>query len=219
MSEGPAFRPVQEGTPSEETQPEQRELWAVLKIDVGDECPLTDIDATIENVDLQQMNGECKATVVTDEADMNVLQTSQSMGADCISWVFHEHGCVPHVMDAGDDSLTVTVYPDERETLPDLVESLRDLGYVVDVRRLVGVNQDLIEESTVLCDLSVLTEKQREAVELATERGYYDHSADADMGTMADELGISKSALSRRLKSAEAKLMLELMADSNDDCE
>lgn len=218
MSEGPAFKPVQEGTPSEESQPESRELWAVLKIDVGDECPLTDIDATIQNVDLQQMNGECKATVVTDDTDMNVLQTSQSMGTDCISWVFHDHGLVPQVMDAGDRSLTVSVYPDERETLPELVESLRDLGYVVDVKRLVGVSQDLIEESTVLCDLSVLTGKQKEAVELAAERGYYDRSRDVDMGDMADELGISKSALSRRLKSAEAKLMLELMADSNDDC-
>jgi predicted DNA binding protein len=149
---------------------------------------------------------------------MNVLQTSQSMGTDCISWVFHEHGLVPQVMDAGDSSLTVSVYPDERETLPELVESLRDLGYVVDVKRLVGVSQDLIEESTVLCDLSVLTEKQKEAVELAAERGYYDRSSEADMGDMADELGISKSALSRRLKSAEAKLMLELMATSNEDC-
>ncbi|MEF8757890.1 MAG: helix-turn-helix domain-containing protein [Halobacteriales archaeon] len=218
MSEGPAFRPVQEGSPLADSGPERRELWAVLRIDVGGECPLTDIDATIENVDLQQMNGECKATVVTDEADMNVLQTSQSMGSDCISWVFHEHGLVPQVMDAGDHSLTVSVYPDERETLPELVESLRDLGYVVDVKRLVGVSQDLIEESTVLCDLSVLTEKQKEAVELAAERGYYDRSSEADLGDMADELGISKSALSRRLKSAEAKLMLELMADSNDDC-
>jgi hypothetical protein len=218
MSEGPAFRPVEEGSPGEDSHPERRELWAVLKVDVGGNCPLTNIDASIENVDLQQMNGECKATVVTDEADMNVLQTSQSMGANCISWVFHEHGCIPHVMDAADDSLTVTVYPDERETLPGLVESLRDLGYVVEVKRLVGVSQDLVEESTVLCDLSVLTKKQEEAVELATERGYYDRSADADMEAMADELGISKSALSRRLKSAEAKLMLELMANSSDDC-
>ncbi len=218
MSEGPAFRPVEEGSLTEDSQPERRELWAVLRIDVGGECPLTNIDATIENVDLQQMNGECKATVVTDDMDMNVLQTSQSMGTDCISWVFHEHGLVPQVMDAGDSSLTVSVYPDERETLPKLVESLRDLGYVVDVKRLVGVSQDLIEQSTVLCDLSVLTGKQEEAVELAAERGYYDRSSEADMGDMADELGISKSALSRRLKSAEAKLMLELMADSNDDC-
>jgi len=216
MSEGPAFRPVDEGTPPKDAQLERRELWAVLKIDVGENCPLTNIEANIENVDLQQMNGECKATVVTDETDMNVLQTSQSMGTDCISWVFHDHGLVPQVMDASDNSLTVSVYPDERETLPKLVESLRDLGYVVDVKRLMGVSQDLIEESTVLCDLSVLTEKQEEAVELAAEWGYYDRSADVDMGAMADELDISKSALSRRLKSAEAKLMLELMADSND---
>jgi hypothetical protein len=217
MSRVPTFTSVESGDLVAEPTHDQRDLWAVLKIDVGGNCPLTDIDADIESVDLQQMNGECQANVVTDEADMAVLHTRQTMGSDCISWVFHDHGCVPHVMDAGEDSLVVTVYPDERETLPKIVASLRELGYVVDIQRLVGVNQDLIEESTVLCNLSVLTEKQREAVELAVDRGYYDRCNDTCMESMAQELGISKSALSRRLKSAEAKLMLELMAQPSDE--
>jgi predicted DNA binding protein len=216
MSDGPAFSSVTEPPPAENFQVEQRDLWATLKIKVGEECALTRIEADIKNVNLQQINGECKATVVTDDDDMNVTQICQSMDEDCISYLFYEHGCVPHVVDAKNDSLVITVHPEKRETLPQLVSALMDQGYVVDVQRLVGVGNDLIEESTVLCDLSILTEKQRDAISLAIERGYYDRSADADMGSMAGELDISKSAFSRRLKAAEAKLMLELMADRDD---
>lgn len=218
MSENPAFRPAEEADLAETSRPETRDLWAVLRVEVGDSCPLTDIDSDIQNVDLQQMDGKCQASVVTDESDVRVLHTSKPMGTDCISWVFNDFGCVPHVMDAGDGHLTLSVYPEDRKVLPELIEELRELGYVVNVERLAGVSQDVIQESTVLCDLSVLTEKQQEAVELAVERGYYDRCANSCMDSIADELGISKSALSRRLKSAEAKLVLELMSGSDDDC-
>ncbi len=211
MSEGPAFVPASDEEPSVASERDQRKLWMVLKIHVGGDCPLTEVDPEIEKINLQQINGECRADIVTDDTDMAVLHTKRPMDKDCLGWAFHEHGCVPHIMDADDESITVSVYHEDRENVPELVESLRETGYVVDIKRLVGVDQDLVEESTVLCDLSVLTEKQREAVELAMERGYYDRCADACMESMADELGISKSALSRRLKSAEAKLMLELI--------
>ncbi|MEF8821518.1 MAG: helix-turn-helix domain-containing protein [Halovenus sp.] len=75
----------------------------------------------------------------------------------------------------------------------------------------------MIQDSTVLCDLSILTEKQREAVELAVERGYYARDGDVDMDALADDLDISKSALSRRFKSAEAKLMLERSSRSAEE--
>lgn len=216
MSDAPTFRSVNAGDLLEDA-PETRELWVMLKVHVGDDCPLTAIDAAVENVDLQQMNGECRATVVSRDDDLNVLQTRQEMGPGCLSQVFHRHGCVPRVVDTDDDSITVTVYPDERETIPKLVESIRDLGYVLDIERLVGVSPELLADSTVLCDLSVLTEKQREAVELAVQRGYYARDGDAGMTELAEALDISNSALSRRLKSAEAKLMLELMSQSDGD--
>jgi hypothetical protein len=214
MSDGPVFQPATADEPSVATETDQRNLWMVLKIYVGGDCPLTAVDPDIEKINLQQINGECRADIVTDDTDMAVLHTKQPMGKDCLGWAFHEHGCVPHIMDADDESITISVYHEDRETVPELVESLRETGYVVDVKRLVGVDRKMVEESTVLCNLSVLTEKQREAVDLAKERGYYDRCADACMESMAEELDISKSALSRRLKSAEAKLMLELIGQS-----
>ncbi|QSG06917.1 helix-turn-helix domain-containing protein [Halapricum desulfuricans] len=215
MSDAPAFESVTD--PAEIEPGETRDLWVMLRVYVGGDCPLTRVTGDVENVDLQQMHGECRATIVTrEDDDVSVLQTRQEMGQDCISQVFHQHGCVPHVVDADEDSITVTVYPDSRETIPDLVDSIQDLGYVLDIERLVGVSPELIGDSTVLCDLSVLTEKQREAVELAVARGYYARDGDVDMASMADELDISKSALSRRLKSAEAKLMLEFISQSRD---
>lgn len=216
MSDAPAFETVGDATDVDVS--DSRDLWVMLKIYMGGDCPLTSVGGDIQNVDLQQMNGECRAKVVTrEDEDLSVLQTQQAMGSNCISQVFHQHGCVPHVVDTDEESITVTVYPDTRETIPKLVESIRDLGYVLDIERLLGVTQDVIQDSTVLCDLSILTEKQREAVEIAVERGYYARDGDVDMDTMADDLDISKSALSRRLKSAEAKLMLELISRPADE--
>ncbi len=215
MSDAPTFESVSESVDLETG--ETRDLWVMLRIHVGGDCPLTQVGGDVENVDLQQMHGECRATVVTrEDEDLSVLQTRQEMGNDCLSQIFHQHGCVPHIVDADGGSITVTVYPDARETIPEIVASIRDLGYVIDVERLVGVSPELIGDSTVLCDMSVLTDKQREAVELGVSRGYYARDGDVNLASMADELGISKSALSRRLKSAESKLMLELISESHD---
>ncbi|QSG14447.1 helix-turn-helix domain-containing protein [Halapricum desulfuricans] len=218
MSDAPTFTSVASGDAAVSGGHETRDLWVTLKVHVGDDCPLTAIDADVENVDLQQMNGECRATIVSrDDEDLNVLQTHQEMGPDCVSQAFHRHGCIPRIVDTDEGAITVTVYPEERATIPKLVESIRDLGYVLDVERLVGVSPELITDSTVLCDLSILTGKQREAIELAVQRGYYARDGNVNLDAMADELNISSSALSRRLKSAEAKLMLELIDRADGD--
>jgi predicted DNA binding protein len=216
MSNVPAKSPFDEVDLPDQAAPDELELWMEIRIYVGGDCPLTDIDADIKKVHLQQMRQTCRADIVTDDEDMDVLHTEQRIRNNSPALVFHEHGCVPHVTEADDNSITVTVFFKDREEAPQLIESLNNTGYTIDVQRLVDVNRDLVNESTVLCNLSVLTEKQREAVELAVDRGYYDRCEEACLETMADDLSISKSALSRRLKSAEAKLMLELMQHSND---
>lgn len=216
MSNVPAKSLFDEVDLPDKAAPDELELWMEVCIYVGNDCPLTNIDADIKKVNLQQMRKTCRADIVTDDENMDVLHTEQRIRNNSPALAFHEHGCVPHVTEADDDSITVTVFFKDREDAPKLIESLKDTGYTIDVQRLVDVNRDLVNESTVLCNLSVQTEKQREAVELAVARGYYDRCEEACLETMADDLGISKSALSRRLKSAEAKLMLELMQHSDD---
>lgn len=65
----------------------------------------------------------------------------------------------------------------------------------------------LSAESSVNIDLDVLTEKQRRTLELALEAGYYDRPREADLTYLAEELDVSKSAVSQRLRTAETKLI------------
>lgn len=59
----------------------------------------------------------------------------------------------------------------------------------------------------VRIDLGRVTAKQWEALELAHDRGYYDRPRDADLSELATELSISKSAVSQRLRAAEATII------------
>ncbi len=64
-----------------------------------------------------------------------------------------------------------------------------------------------------------LTEKQYEALTLATERGYFDVPRDIDVSDLADELDISHQALSERLRRAQRVLVEDtlLMGTRSDE--
>lgn len=62
-------------------------------------------------------------------------------------------------------------------------------------------------ESSITLELDILTDKQREALTLALEEGYYERPRKSDLGDLADGLAISKSAVSQRLRTAETKLI------------
>lgn len=66
---------------------------------------------------------------------------------------------------------------------------------------------DLTEETTVSVDLGILTEKQRRTLALAISSGYYERPREIELSTLADQLDISKSAVSQRLRAAETKLI------------
>lgn len=67
------------------------------------------------------------------------------------------------------------------------------------------------------CTISVdeITPKQWEAAKLAVESGYYHDPRETDLESLADELDVTKSAISQRLGNLERKLMVNLV----DACE
>ena len=98
--------------------------------------------------------------------------------------------------------LTVTV-PDEDAVL-ELAECVDE---VLDVSIVEG--ESVVRRpprSSIRVDVEALTPKQWEALELAFEEGYYDQPRTVDLETLAAELSISKSAVSQRLRSAEARV-------------
>lgn len=62
-----------------------------------------------------------------------------------------------------------------------------------------------------------LTDAQREALELAFERGYFDVPRRTNIVELAEELGISDSAVSQRLRRGTAALLAVLLDESEDE--
>lgn len=107
--------------------------------------------------------------------------------------------------------LVTTAYPELRET----VSELRAAAFDVDLRQVVQSDRafaSALDEPTTLStlDLSVLTERQREAVTVAVEMGYFEETG-ASAEQTADALGISKSTLSEHLRIVIRKLLSQVI--------
>ena len=62
-------------------------------------------------------------------------------------------------------------------------------------------------------DLDFLTEKQREVLELAVKRGYYEDGGEVTLKRLADELGIARSTTGEHLKRAESEVLKRAVRD------
>ena len=64
-----------------------------------------------------------------------------------------------------------------------------------------------------------LTQAQREALVLATERGHFDVPSEATLDELAEELGISRQALSERIRRGTGAVLGEVLLSSAADFE
>ena len=67
------------------------------------------------------------------------------------------------------------------------------------------------DRPAVNVDLGPLTDTQLETLKMAYVAGYYASPRETDLGELSDDLGVSKSAVSQRLKAAEAKLVASVV--------
>ncbi|SDR17154.1 helix-turn-helix domain-containing protein [Natronobacterium texcoconense] len=63
-------------------------------------------------------------------------------------------------------------------------------------------------------DDRVLTDSQREAIELAFEYGFFEVPRETDLATIAHDLGVSSQAVSERLRRGQARLVEEQLFGS-----
>lgn len=192
---------------------EDRTVQADLEICRGGPCFLDDLAEDLLAVDVRYHDGDCQCEVTVDGRDgAETKHFSRQICSYCPGVVFSKHECIPRFSRCSDGSFVIRTFAPDTETVADLVSELRGVSRRVHLRRLVdaGADEDLI--ATVFdVDVSVLTEKQRETLERAIEAGYYEPEGGGTLGDLAAEFDISKSALSRRLSRAEAKLMRQLV--------
>ncbi|ELZ07755.1 bacterio-opsin activator HTH domain-containing protein [Natrinema thermotolerans DSM 11552] len=118
---------------------------------------------------------------------------------------------------AESNRIRVTVTVTDDESIEQLIDCVDD---VVDARTVDDrtTDQQGRPESLQL-DVRELTPKQWEALELAGKGGYFDRPRGVDLETLADELAISKSAVSQRLRAAESTLIRAVLDASREPTE
>ncbi|WP_128904459.1 helix-turn-helix domain-containing protein [Halorubrum amylolyticum] len=187
-----------------------RRLRVDLDIDPNDDwdCPIVSETLDASDVAVNAVGHECTVDVQPTDDD-GLVRARGEVSDDCLCRIFQRFGCVPHVQRVEDGTVLVTTYVDDRNTVRDVVGALREvLDHVRLVRLAVVEGPEATEQVTF--DLSALTPKQREGLELAVVRGYFDDDRDVGLGELSAELDISKSALSQRLRTAQAKLVTDV---------
>ncbi len=134
---------------------------------------------------------------------------SKKVTNSCVCRIFRNHPCVSEIESVQGNELVFSLTVRGRDELRDIVAELREVGATVRLQRLVDIDSADRDGSTV--DDGGVTDKQRDAIRNAYELGYYETPREADLGDVADELGVSKSAASQRLNAVASKLVVGLL--------
>ncbi len=104
-----------------------------------------------------------------------------------------------------------TLYLEEPDRLNDIIEQIEAAGNDVRLVRNVELSemtmQPQLDASRLL---TVLTPKQRDALQTAVDTGYYGVDRETTVEEIADELGVSQTTAWEHLARAEAKVMEEI---------
>ncbi|AOW79621.1 bacterio-opsin activator HTH domain-containing protein [Halodesulfurarchaeum formicicum] len=151
----------------------------------------------------------CYVTCRSPDSDSELIHDTVPVDMVCACRVLASHGCIPSLESIDSERMVVRTNPENRRVLRELMADLDDIADSVGLRSLV-VNGAQSDSDSALVNLQELTVLERETVEAAILAGYYDRSGGAGFGDLARDLAITKSALSKRLSSAEAKIMRNL---------
>ncbi len=144
----------------------------------------------------------------------SVYRFSRTFGHDCACEVVEEYDCPIVDVQAAEGDLSIVFHAPSMEELRGAVTALRNNYDDVDVTRLVSSRDGDGSEDLVFVDRGVLTERQREVLEVAHEMGYFSHPKGANAGEVAEELGITTSTFTEHLAAAQSKLLDAILEDA-----
>lgn len=196
--------PVMDDRSGDRGDAAERPLDVQLAVEVSCGCPLRNREVEAVRQSLTRSEGDeperCQVAV---PAGNGYEQTAVDGACPCA--ILAEHECVADLAAVRDGRLLYDVVVPRREVLRSIVAALRDAGATVSVER---IRTGSAREDPPAADVS-LTPKQREALALAIETGYYDRPRGATLEELADELDVTPSAVSQRLTAVERKLVAE----------
>lgn len=193
-------------------------IRAVLELIPPEECMLRRDDAEVVElkVSATEETPRCEWALTTDDTEIQYVDTPAGECEHCPWPIFERLGCILQILDVHGDSVVASVNVADATVLQELLEELNDSCDDVRTVTMVepGRNCDPLEDEVGEVSLSSLTEKEREALEIAVATGYYSTPRHAELSDVAEEFDITPSAISQRLNRAEAKIVMQLFSDS-----
>lgn len=194
-----------------------RDIHVVLEIEPKGSCFMEQIDGEIADVALHFPQGDCQCDVTVNrendgEQEVDIVHHSGDICAHCPGIVFREYNLVPRFIERTPERFVVRTYLPVDNQLSELVADLRKVSESVRVLKVLNMQDSDVDCQTVEVDLCELTDKQREALELATAEGYYDSPPEVSQTELAEEFEVSESALSQRLARAEKNVLSQLFS-------
>lgn len=196
---------------------DQPRIWVELEVELGPDhaCPLTNMAADAEG-DIQLAGDTCHLTLEVRGDDGRAVTTvATEIDDQCICPAICGEGFAPAEMTVHGGSLAIGAYARDRQALGDATGRIERVAERWHLRRLASSadsHHGTDSCASRLADLN-LTEKQREAVQTAVDEGYYRNPRETSLGELAEELNITRSALSQRLNAVESKLVTSLTDD------
>lgn len=146
----------------------------------------------------------CCAEVTDENATQRLLDGP--ITAHCICPIFSCHDCIASIESVEGGELIVSLALPDRDELVSIVSSLREVGATPRLLQITGSGNGS-NGRVIELEANSVTDKQREAVRMAVDLGYYETPRGANLGDLAARLEISRSAVSQRLKAVESKLI------------
>lgn len=195
--------------------PEAPPLRATLEVEPDAEasCPVVSETSNVEGV-TQSFAGDsgCHSELtVVDDGSCDRSYVRATVTGHCVCGTISRYDCVFDIDTVENGSLVISLVVESRSLLSRIVSALEETGATVRLRRLA--HQSAEGTVNLEIDATDITAKQREAVELAMELGYYDRPRTATLTDLAERLGISESAVSQRLNAVELTLIQSFVSD------
>lgn len=195
---------------------DERDLRIVVELTPGEGCPLREVRGDVQESTMQVHQDGChwefllgEGAETEDQVEHQSVTIDDPEKCNCACQVFGRFGCVPQIQETEGTRTVVATFVPNRDVAWELLDALGRVCDAVALRQITDKSTGGFESITEL-DLSVLTEKQRTAMEHAVEEGYFGSGVTVSLEDMAADLGISASALSQRLQRAEEKLMTQI---------
>lgn len=182
-----------------------------VELDPAAHCAVVEEHQSAEPVRqaLIEREAEARCRVELTDRDGDRVLMEDAVTAHCVCPLFHAHDCIAEIDGCTDGQLLISLSVPDRDELREILGSLRETGATPRLTQITG-GRPSAEDPTVPLEIESLTEKQREAVRIAVDSGYYETPRRASLKELAEQLDISRSAVSQRLVAVETKLVTSL---------